>query len=155
MIYVNAPIAIKSPRAVHAIPSICVRRPRGPPLHARAELADILLQSLNAGPRNRKSLGQRSQARLAGYEAGRIKASAAYYEYLQQGLGAAFLDDYDNCIGRIEKFSRAWTLNSNNCCRSLLTRFPFSEIFHIDGDEIQIVAIIHLNRESSYRHERG
>jgi plasmid stabilization system protein ParE len=83
-----------------------------------------------------------------------LSAAATYYENHQRDLGLAFLDEYESCVKRIERFPLAWNPTSKNCRRALLKRFPYALIYHVDSEQILIVAIMHLHREPEYWNDR-
>lgn len=83
-----------------------------------------------------------------------LVAAAAYYENHEKDLGTEFLAEYEKCLGRLQRLPYAWHPVSKNCRRTLLKRFPYGVIFHVDGAIILILAIMHLHREPDYWHER-
>lgn len=73
-----------------------------------------------------------------------------YYEQQAQGLGARFIADVEQSIGRIVAYPETWGALTTNTRRILLEVFPYGIIYHVDGAEILILAVMHLKREPAY-----
>ena len=73
-----------------------------------------------------------------------------YYEQEVEGLGARFILDIENTIGRILAFPETWGRLTVNTRRALLEVFPYGIIYHFDGTEIYILAVMHLKRTPGY-----
>ncbi|NOX36710.1 MAG: type II toxin-antitoxin system RelE/ParE family toxin [Calditrichaeota bacterium] len=73
-----------------------------------------------------------------------------YYEECQQGLGLEFAKEIYSTIQRIVHFPEAWAKMSKNTRRCLVNRFPYGVIYQIGKDEINIIAIMQLNRKPGY-----
>ena len=84
-----------------------------------------------------------------------MQAAAAYYEERQGGLGATFLAEIEQGLGRIQQFSMLWPIYDAEYRRYLLRRFPFGIIYRLNAEEIIVVAVAHLRREPGYWKNRG
>jgi len=73
-----------------------------------------------------------------------------YYEQQTEGLGIRFIADVENTIGRILAFPEMWARLTANTRRALLEVFPYGIIYHFDGAEIYILAVMHLKRKPGY-----
>lgn len=73
-----------------------------------------------------------------------------YYEQQAEGLGSRFIADVENTIGRILAFPETWGRLTINTRRAILDLFPYGIIYHFDGTEIYILAVMHLKRKPGY-----
>lgn len=73
-----------------------------------------------------------------------------YYEQQAEGLGSRFIADVENTIGRILAFPETWGRLTINTRRAILNLFPYGIIYHFDGTEIYILAVMHLKRKPGY-----
>lgn len=72
--------------------------------------------------------------------------AATYYNEREDGLGAAFLDEYERGVGLVTDFPEAWGALDETYRRFLLRRFPFGIIYRRDDEGIVIVSVMHLSR---------
>ena len=73
-----------------------------------------------------------------------------YYDDRQEELGLEFSREIFATIQRIVYFPIAWPEYSLSTRKCLTQRFPYGLIYLLEGDEIFIVAVAHLNREPGY-----
>ncbi|MFQ5583778.1 MAG: type II toxin-antitoxin system RelE/ParE family toxin [Calditrichia bacterium] len=73
-----------------------------------------------------------------------------YYEECQGGLGLEFAEEISSAINRIIYFPGAWAKMSKNTRRCLVNRFPYGVIYQLDKEEINIIAIMQLNKKPGY-----
>ncbi|HPQ53182.1 MAG TPA: type II toxin-antitoxin system RelE/ParE family toxin [Spirochaetota bacterium] len=73
-----------------------------------------------------------------------------YYESQQPGLGLQFSREVYASITRICEHPLAWEMLDNELRRCITGRFPYGLIYRIVADSIQIIAVMHLNREPGY-----
>jgi hypothetical protein len=57
-------------------------------------------------------------------------------------------------IQNILSFPHAWSPLSTNTRRCLTNRFPYGVIYQIADEEVYIIVVMHLNRESNYWKKR-
>ncbi len=79
-----------------------------------------------------------------------LNEASAYYEQTRRGLGTAFLSEVEQAIDtlttsplvgvEVEKGVRWW----------LVDRFPYSVLYQVRDDHIQILAIAHQRRRPFY-----
>lgn len=77
-------------------------------------------------------------------------AAIQYYEQQAEGLGMRFIEDVENTIGRILAFPEMWEQLTLNTRRALLEVFPYGIVYHFDGAEVVILAVMHLKRKPRY-----
>lgn len=77
-----------------------------------------------------------------------------YYEELKSGLGYEFAVEAYNGIQRIISYPLAWQSLDSDIRRIILYRFPFGILYTTKGDEIIIVAIMHLSRKPGFWKKR-
>jgi len=77
---------------------------------------------------------------------------AVYHWYLDrhESTAQAFLAELDIAIALIAANPTRWPLLAGDIRRYLLKRFPFSVIYRIRSEEIQILAIAHTRRRPRY-----
>lgn len=75
-----------------------------------------------------------------------VQEAAQWYENQSQGLGAVFLEVIERTLRAIEenplRFTRVW----RDVRRALLMRFPYGVFFRLRGNQIRVIAIVHLYR---------
>ena len=76
-----------------------------------------------------------------------------WYDSRRFGLGAVLADDLNGLLGRIAADPLQFPLVLTDLRRALLRRFPYSVIFRITSEKIQVVAFFHARR--SPRQWRG
>jgi len=86
--------------------------------------------------------------------------AAVWYEDRVQGLGAAFIDQLEHGLERIEedpkRFGRLETfVGSRDIRRLLLRRFPYLVAYEIIADEVMVLAVAHVSRCPSYWIDRN
>lgn len=77
-----------------------------------------------------------------------------YYDDRQEELGLEFSREIFATIQRIVYFPVAWPEYSLSTRKCLTQRFPYGLIYLLEGDEIFIVAVAHLNRKPDYWFDR-
>jgi plasmid stabilization system protein ParE len=81
-------------------------------------------------------------------------AAVAYYAEINAELGERFLAEVEDAISRILERPAAWPKHLAGTRRCLLHRFPYSVIYQIESDTIEIVAVMHLHRKPGYWQSR-
>ena len=86
--------------------------------------------------------------------------AAEWYEDRVEGLGPAFLDEYESGLERIEKdptrFGRLETITGpREIRRLLLRRFPYLIAYEILADEAMVLAVAHVSRRPNYWIDRA
>jgi hypothetical protein len=77
-----------------------------------------------------------------------------WYEEQRPGLGDEFLDAVDEAMARIDAFPNAWTRLSSSVRRCRTNRFPNGIVFCVRGEQIIVLAVIHLKRRPEYWRDR-
>lgn len=83
-----------------------------------------------------------------------IKESYHWYEKQSAGLGEEFLDELGSAYQAILDFPKAWAPFPHGFRRYLLSRFPYSVIYKIDGKTLYIIAIMHNSRKPGFWYRR-
>ncbi len=81
--------------------------------------------------------------------------SAVYYQDKSPGLGFDFINDIENTIIDVERFPFSGVLIEDGIRRKLVRKFPFAVLYKINGIEIYILAIMHLNKKPEYWKNRN
>jgi hypothetical protein len=79
-----------------------------------------------------------------------LAQAIAYYESQRAGLGEEFRLEITQAIQKILDHPTAWAplSKSTRCCPT--SRFPYGIVYNIRGEDILIVAIMHLHRKPGY-----
>ena len=83
-----------------------------------------------------------------------MRESREYYEAQRVGLGEDFLRAVEDAIRRIEAFPNAWSRLSNKVRRCRTNRFPHGVVYALRGNEIVVLAVMHLKRRPGYWRDR-
>lgn len=79
-----------------------------------------------------------------------LNEAAQYYESESSGLGAAFLDEVEDCTQAIANFPEAGPLITEAIRRRLLLRFPYALLYTIKSDRVRVLAVMNLKRRPMY-----
>lgn len=79
-----------------------------------------------------------------------LNDAAAYYERESAGLGVAFLDELERCIGHILEHPDAAPPIGSAVRRKLLARFPYGLVYSRRADHVRILAVMNLKRRPFY-----
>ena len=79
-----------------------------------------------------------------------IKVSYNWYQEKAEGLGEDFINELESAYRAIIEFPQTWPKFQKGFRRFLLSRFPFSVIYRINGNEIYVVAVMHQSRKPNY-----
>ena len=78
-----------------------------------------------------------------------------YYEECEASLGYDFAIEVYAAIERTMAYPKAWPIIEEDIRRSLTRRFPFGILYAEEGEELFIVAIMHLHRDPDYWKHRA
>ena len=80
-----------------------------------------------------------------------LAGAIAYYNERQQGLGGKFLAEVRRSFNQINAFPDAWQQLAPGFRRCRLRKFPYGILYYrVDADNIKIVTIADLRRDSEY-----
>jgi len=79
---------------------------------------------------------------------------AMYYEKKSEGLGFSFLMELNRCLEQIIANPKSCQHVSKEIRRKPFKRFPYSLLYAIAPDRIQVVAVAHQKRRPNYWHGR-
>ena len=77
-----------------------------------------------------------------------------WYERQSPGLGAEFLAELDQAVGRIRRYPESCQVVEEEIRRALLSRFPYGLWYAIETDVVVVYAVAHLHREPRYWTDR-
>lgn len=80
--------------------------------------------------------------------------AAMRYESERIGLGDRFLSIVEIAVAKVRERPEAWTQISRLSRRYRLDKFPYALIYQIRPDEIVVISVMHLHRDSQYWRER-
>lgn len=79
-----------------------------------------------------------------------LNEAVLYYEDQQEGLGEEFAAEAQKALDKIRQFPGAWTQLLPGVRRCRTNRFPYGLVFRVEGEDIYIVAVMHLHRDPDY-----
>ena len=79
-----------------------------------------------------------------------IQESANWYDKKVDGLGLEFMLEVKAAESKIVKNPESWAAHEQGTRRYILKRFPFSIIYFLTDEKIQIVAVAHNKRRPEY-----
>ncbi len=80
--------------------------------------------------------------------------SYAWYSERSETAARAFLREMDRAILRISEAPERWPKYDSLTRRLLLTSFPFSVIYRVVEEDIEIIAVAHHRRRPGYWRDR-
>jgi hypothetical protein len=83
-----------------------------------------------------------------------VAEAIEYYDAQLPGLGADFAREVDSAITQVLGWPSAWQLVEMGLRRYRLQRFPYGVVYRVTGQEILIVAVMHLSRDPGYWTDR-
>ncbi|MFQ5644947.1 MAG: type II toxin-antitoxin system RelE/ParE family toxin [Thiogranum sp.] len=84
------------------------------------------------------------------------EADAAFGWYAQRSLLAAraFTQELNHSVEIVQEDPDRWPRFGTRARRYVMPRFPFSLIYRLKGQEVEIIAIAHHKRKPGYWHSR-
>jgi toxin ParE1/3/4 len=82
-----------------------------------------------------------------------LRLAARWYGRRRAGLGAEFVMAIDDAIAKIIEAPGRWPPFAG-ARRYVLRRFPYSVIYRVDGERVDILAIAHHSRRPVYWGQR-
>lgn len=86
------------------------------------------------------------KARVLSVAQAEIEAAIDFYNRDCPGLGYEFADEVFRTIRRSADNPLAWQSISQRTRRCLTHRFPYAVLYQIRGDELLVIAVMHLHR---------
>ena len=83
-----------------------------------------------------------------------LNEAARYYEGQASGLGADFLERVAVAVRDIRCHPDRWPAARGSVRRRLVRRFPYALLYQVDGEEVLILAVMHLRRRPEYWADR-
>ncbi len=96
--------------------------------------------------------------RLRFHRAASAEAEAAvrWYNERLPGLGNDFRAELEAAVGRVMEGPLAWPISQNDprTRRHPLSRFPYSIVYVVHGDDVTVAAVAHAKRRPGYWRKR-
>ena len=83
-----------------------------------------------------------------------LEEAVRYYDGQRVGLGAESSSAVQITLQRITDCPTTWARISANIRRCPIRRFPYDVLYHVQADEIVIVAVMHHHRKPGYWKKR-
>lgn len=79
-----------------------------------------------------------------------LEEATSYYDSINRKLGNTFVDAVERTLNRIVQFPEAWKPVIANTRRCHVDGFPYGIVYRTYNDRIQVLAVMHLQREPRY-----
>lgn len=83
-----------------------------------------------------------------------LEETTRYYDEQQAGLGDQFATEVRLTLSRILQQPGGWTRLADQIRRCRTNRFPYGVVYVVRGDEILVLAVMHLRRKPGYWSDR-
>ena len=82
----------------------------------------------------------------------RVELAEAYwhYEASRPGIGREFLDEIERAVKNVLQRPLRWRKVAGRFRRALVERFPYAIIYAVRGEELFVIAFMHLHRKPGY-----
>jgi toxin ParE1/3/4 len=83
-----------------------------------------------------------------------VQRAYRWYRERNPAAAQAFLADLDHAVLRVTEAPERWPLYHGQARRYLFQRFPFSVIYRVTDETIDVIAVAHHRRRPGYWSER-
>jgi len=83
-----------------------------------------------------------------------LRAAVLFYEGEARGLGRDLLQEVRAALGRLAEWPASGTRDGSDVRRVVLGRFPFTVVYQVQGDALEIVAVMHQRQRPGYWKDR-
>jgi toxin ParE1/3/4 len=77
-------------------------------------------------------------------------AAYAWYSERSETAARAFLREMDRAVSLISEAPDRWPKYDSETRRFIMTRFPFSIIYRVAEDDVEVIAVAHHKRKPGY-----
>jgi len=75
-----------------------------------------------------------------------LRDAAIWYEARLEGLGGAFINEFLECISRIEDNPASYQRVDGEVCKAVLHRFPYTMFYVVELTHIEVLSILRSSR---------
>lgn len=75
-----------------------------------------------------------------------IREASDYYEAVRRGLGDDFLEETSDLLLGIETSPHLFAIREGTVRTANLRRFPYQVVYVMDGQHVEILAVLHQSR---------
>jgi len=79
-----------------------------------------------------------------------LLAAIRFYRAETVGLGRALASEVRSALERISAFPESGSPDGENLRKVFLDRFPFTLVYRLRGEEIEVLAVMHQRRRPGY-----
>ena len=79
-----------------------------------------------------------------------LRAAVLFYETEAVGLGRELLHEVRVVVSRIAEWPASGTPDGNDIRRVILARFPFTVVYQVLQDAVEVVAVMHQRQRPGY-----
>ena len=81
---------------------------------------------------------------------GELKDAVAYYDRQREGLGDEFAQEVADTVEKIAASPGAGSILAANVRRCRTNRFPYGVVYAVRGEDLLIIAVMHMRRKPGY-----
>ena len=79
-----------------------------------------------------------------------LLAATRFYRVEAAGLGRALASEVRSALERISVFPESGSPDGEDLRKVFLDRFPFTLVYRVRGDEIEVLAVMHQRQRPGY-----
>lgn len=79
-----------------------------------------------------------------------VEESRSWYRQRSQSAEAAYLRQLDHAIAQITDSPHRWPEHVQGTRRYVFPRFPYSIVYFVEGDVVNVVSVCHDSRKPAY-----
>jgi plasmid stabilization system protein ParE len=79
-----------------------------------------------------------------------LRDATLYYQAQAAGLGERFLSAVEQSLSRVSTFPESFPVVLNNVRQCKVARFPYTIIYRLQVNYIQVIALAHTRRKPKY-----
>jgi plasmid stabilization system protein ParE len=83
-----------------------------------------------------------------------VESAYDWYAARDIGVAAAFREELQHAVDVVARDPLTWPRYGGHARRYVFPRFPFSLVFRMRGDEVEVLAIAHGKRRPGYWRSR-
>lgn len=83
-----------------------------------------------------------------------LREAFEYFERQREGLGDEFVHAVDEAIEKVCRHPERWPVLSGQVRRCQTNKFKYGVLYHVQGDVVEILAVMDLRRRPGYWRKR-
>ena len=83
-----------------------------------------------------------------------LRAAVLFYEGEARGLGRDLLQEVRAAVSRLAEWPASGSPDGSDIRRVVLARFPFTVVYQVQGETLEIIAVMHQRQRPGYWKDR-